>query len=137
MEYKTIFIIDPLKSDRLHLAKFIKQENFTIMGFTNITDCVKKSTLISGNLIIYVLRKGRTEIKTLINRAKDKAVPYILVTTKEIQEVDLDELRGEGFTSLYKAQTQEKVREVAYGLLAPEGLKPRAEKPHPIPIPFL
>lgn len=137
MDYKTIFIVDPVKSDRLQLAKFIKQENFTIVVFTNIADCVKRASLLKADLVIYVLRKGKSELKTLLNRAWDKAVPYILVVTPEIPEVNLEELRGQGFAAVHKAGNPEKVREITYGLLAPDGLQPRTEKPHPIPIPFI
>jgi len=137
MDYKTIFIVDPVKSDRLQLAKFIKQENFTIVVFTNIADCVKRSALLKADLVIYVLRKGKSELKPLLNRAEDKAVPYILVVTPEIPEVNLEELREQGYAAVHKAGNPEKVREITYGLLAPDGLQPRTEKPHPIPIPFI
>ena len=137
MDYKNIFIVDPVKSERLQLAKFIKQENFTILGFTNMTDCVKRASLLRPHLVIYVLRRGKSELKTLISRCRDKSVPCLVVGTPEVQEVNLEELRRQGFKEVFKAVGQEKAREITYGLLAPDGLLPRTEKPHPIPIPFI
>ena len=32
MDYKTIFIVDPVKSERLQLARFIKQETSQLMA---------------------------------------------------------------------------------------------------------
>ncbi len=137
MDYKTLFIVDPVKNERLQLAKFIKQENFTVVVFSNIQDCVKRSGLIKSGLIIFVLRKGKNEIKHLIKNARDKKVHYIVLVTSDIPEVNLEELREKGFESVFKAANHEKVREITYSLLAPDGLMPRTEQPHPIPIPFI
>ena len=135
MEYKNIFIVDPVKNERLQMAKFIMQENFTIVVFTNIADCVKRSGLLKASLVIYVLRKGKTEVSHLVKHTADKKVPHIVLVTPEIPEVNLEMLREKGFESVQKAGNQEKVREITYGLLAPEGLVPRTEQAHPIPIP--
>ncbi len=137
MDYKTLFIVDPVKSERLQLAKFIKQENFTVVVFSGFADCVKRSGLIKSGLVIFVLRKGKNEIKNFLKHARDKAIHYIFLVTADVPEIDLEELRGKGFKSVFKAGNQEKVREITYSLLAPDGLMPRTEKPHPIPIPFI
>lgn len=137
MDYKTLFIVDPVKNERLQLAKFIKQENFTIVVFAGFSDCVKRSGLIKGGLVIFVLRKGKNEIKNFLKHARDRNIHYIFLVTPDVPDVDLEELRQKGFESVFKAGNHEKVREITYGLLAPDGLMPRTEKPHPIPIPFI
>ncbi len=136
MDYKTIFIVDPVKPERLQLARFIKQENFTIMSFLSLGDCFKKSHPIESDLIIYVLRKGKTELKVL-NQVQDKSkkINYIFVTQPDGLEVNLEVIKTKGFESAFKATSNEKVREITYGLLAPDGLLPRTETPHPVPIP--
>ncbi len=136
MDYKTIFIVDPVKPERLQLARFIKQENFTIMGFLSLGDCFKKSNPIESDLIIYVLRKGKTELKVLNQvQGKSKKINYIFVTQPDGLEVNLEDIKTKGFESAFKATSNEKVREITYGLLAPDGLLPRTETPHPVPIP--
>ncbi len=137
MDYKTLFIVDPVKNERLQLAKFVKQENFTVVVFTNFLDCVKRSGLLKSSLIIFVLRKGKNEISHLMKNARDKKVPYIVLVTPDFPEVNLEELRAKGFKSVFKAGNHEKVREITYSILAPDGLMPRTEQPHPIPIPFI
>ncbi len=135
MKYKTIFIIDPVRGERIQLCKFIKQEFFTIMSFVAITDCFKQSQLVHCDLVIYVLRKGKTEAKHLLNiKKKYKNLNFILMTTPDVPEVNLTELQENGFTNVQKANINEKVREMALYLLAPEGLPPRTETPHPVPI---
>ena len=135
MDYKTIFIVDPIKSDRIQLAKFIKQENFTVMGFVGLQQAFKQKNLQS-HLIIYVLRTGKSDLKALrkVGR-KDRAIPCIVVSGEDTPEVNLGELEELGFQSVFKAANPEKVREITYGLLAPDGLAPRTETPHPVPIP--
>ena len=136
MDYKNIFIVDPVKPERLQLARFIKQENFTIMGFVTLGDCFKKSNPIESDLIIYVLRKGKTELKVLNQvQGKSKKKNYIFVTQPDGLEVNLEDIKARGFESAFKATNNEKVREITYGLLAPDGLMPRTEIPHPIPLP--
>ena len=39
-DFKSIFIIDPVKGERLHLAKLLKQEKFLMMTFERIGDCL-------------------------------------------------------------------------------------------------
>ncbi len=137
MDYKTIYIIDTVKYERLQLAKFLMQENFTIMVFLNLVDCFKKPNPLQTNLIIYVVRKGDQDLKNLEQvKKKDRAMHMILLMMAPDTKVDLDQYREMGYENLHVASNNEKVREITYGLLAPDGLKPRTETPHPVPIPF-
>lgn len=135
MDYKTIFIVDPVKPERLQLARFIMQENFTIMGFTHLVNCFKQKNL-RGQLIIYVIRPGKTDLKGLSKvNGRDKQTNFIVVSRPEAPDVNLTELKDMGFQSIFRANSNEKVREITYELLAPDGLVPRTETPHPIPLP--
>ncbi len=135
MKYKTIFIVDPVRGERIQLSKFVSQEFFTVMSFVSIADCLKPSQALHSDLVIYVLRTGKCETKHLLNIRKIlKKLPFILVVTENSPEPDLAKLKENGFTSLHKATNNEKVRELVLGFLAPEGLPPRTEIPHPIPI---
>jgi len=135
MNYKTIFIVDPVRGERIQLCKFIKQEFFTIMSFIAVGDCFKQTQLAHCDLVIYVLRRGKSEVKNLFNiKKKYKNLNFIIVTTSDVPEVNLLELQENGFTNVQKASTNEKIRELALYLLAPEGLPPRTETPHPVPI---
>jgi DNA-binding NtrC family response regulator len=135
MKYKTIFIVDPVRGERIHLSKFIMQEFFTVMSFVSIADCFKPSQVLNCDLVIYVLRTGKTETKHLLNiKKKFKQLPFIVVVPENSPEPDLTQLKEQGFTSLNKATNNEKVRELVLGFLAKEGLPPRTEVPHPVPI---
>ena len=70
MDYKTIFIVDPIRSERIPLAKFLSEEIFTVMTFVSPNDCFKKSDLIRCDLIVFVPRKEKNEIKHLMNIKK-------------------------------------------------------------------
>ncbi|MFQ5449363.1 MAG: hypothetical protein ACE5E9_01970 [Nitrospinaceae bacterium] len=135
MEYKTIFIVDPVRSERIQLSKFIKQEFFTVMSFVAVADCFKHSQTIRGDLVIYVLRKNKTEIKHLLNiKKKYKKLNFILLKTPDSPEANLADMQDKGFPLIFKAGSLEKVREITLNLLAPDGLPPRTETPHPVPI---
>jgi DNA-binding NtrC family response regulator len=135
MQYKTIFLVDPIRSDRIQLSKFIKQEFFTLMSFVSIADCFKQSQLVHCDLVIYVLKKDKSETKHLLNiKKKYKKLNFILMVTEKSPEPDMAQLAESGFTSIQKATSNEKLRELALNLLAPEGLPPRTETPHPVPI---
>lgn len=135
MQYKTIFLVDPIRSDRIQLSKFIKQEFFTLMSFVSIADCFKQSQLVHCDLVIYVLKRDKSETKHLLNiKKKYKKLNFILMVTEKSPEPDMAQLIESGFTSIQKATSNEKLRELALGLLAPEGLPPRTEVPHPVPI---
>jgi DNA-binding NtrC family response regulator len=135
MKYKTLFIVDPIRGDRIQLSKFIKQEFFTVMSFVSINDCFKQSQLVHCDLVIFVLKKDKNETKHLLNiKKKYKRLNFILMVTDKSPEPDMAQLTESGFTAIQKATSNEKLRELALDLLAPEGLPPRTETPHPVPI---
>ena len=135
MQYKTIFLVDPIRGERIQLSKFIKQEFFTLMSFVSIVDCFKQAQLVHCDLVIYVLRKDKNETKHLLNiKKKYKSLNFILMVTENSPEPDMAQLAESGFTAIQKATSNEKLRELALNLLAPEGLPPRTEVPHPVPI---
>lgn len=135
MKYQTIFIVDPVRGERIQLAKFLMAEFFTILGFVAINDCFKRTGQITCKLIIYVLRRNKTEIKHLLNiKKKYKNMNFVLLITPDSPDVDLTELKEQGFSSVLKANSQEKVREITMEMLAPDGLPPRTEVPHPVPV---
>ena len=135
MDYKTIFIVDPIRGERIHLAKFLSEEIFTVMTFVSPNDCFKKSDLISCDLMVFVPRKEKNEIKHLMNiKKKFRKIPVIFLLTDEFPDIILAEITANGFPNVYKASNNEKVREIMLGILAEEGLPPRTEVPHPVPI---
>ena len=52
----------------------------------------------------------------------------------DFPDINLTEISENGFANPHKAINNEKVREIMLGLLAAEGLPPRTEIPHPVPI---
>ena len=50
--FKSVFIVDPIKGERLHLAKLLKQEKFLMMTFERIGDCLKQNNSIQPDLVI-------------------------------------------------------------------------------------
>ena len=133
--HKTIFIIDPVRGERIHLAKFIKHECFMVLTFTAIQDCFKMMRHLTPDLIVYALRKKGPDIKKLQNiKRKYKKLDLILSLTTEVPEINTAELQESGFTSIFKASTQEKIREISHELLSPETLPRRSETPHPVPF---
>ena len=113
--FKSVFIVDSVKGERLHLAKLLKQEKLFMMTFANITDCFKNNTPIKPNLIVYVLRKGKNELIHLQNIKKHfKHIHFILLLTSEVSEANLDKLKESGFTSVKKAINQDMVKELIY-----------------------
>ncbi len=116
--FKSIFIVDPVKGERLHLAKLLKQEKLLVMTFVNLTDCFKPSNPIKPDLVIFVMRKGKTEPNHMENIKKIfKTLHFILLLTSEVSDVDLNKLRENGFSSVQKAGSQDKVKEMIYDLL--------------------
>lgn len=135
MNYKTIFIVDPIRGERIHLAKFLSEEIFTIMTFISPNDCFKKPDLIHCDLIVFVPRKEKNEVKHLMNiKKKFRNTPLIFVLNEDFPDINLAEITENGFPNVYKASNNEKAREIMLGLLAQEGLPPRSEIPHPVPI---
>ncbi len=135
MDYKTIFIVDPIRTERIPLAKFLSEEIFTVMTFVSPNDCFKKSDLICCDLMVFVLRKDKNEVKHLMNvEEKFRQTPLLLLLTEDFPDINLDKIAACGFPNSYKAANKEKAREIMLGLLAEEGLPPRTEVPHPVPI---
>jgi len=125
MNYKTIFIVDPIRSDRIQLAKFLSEEIFTIMTFISPNNCFNKSELIHCDLMVFVPRKDKNEIKHLMNtKKKFRQIPLIFLLTEDFPDINLAEITANGFPNLYKAANNERVREIMLGLLAEEGLPP-------------
>ena len=128
-DFKSIFIIDPVKGERLHLAKLLKQEKFLMMTFERIGDCLKKNNSIKPNLIIYVLRKDKNEQDQLKDIKKYfKNLHFIILINSEFSELNIDELKESGFTSIHKANNQDMVKNIIYTLM-PECQAPNEEGP--------
>jgi len=135
MNYKTVFIVDPVRSERIQMAKFLSEEIITVMTFVSIKDCFKRPDLINCDLIVFALRKDKNEIKHLFNiRKKYRQVPIILLLNNDFSDINLTEISENGFAFPYKALNFEKVREIMLGHLAPDGLPARTQVPHPVPI---
>ena len=135
MNYKTIFIVDPIRSDRIQMAKFLSEEIFTIMSFVSINNCFKIPNMVHCDLMVFVPRKDKNEIKHLLHiKKKYRQIPTILLLNNDFPDINLVELTDNGFASPYKAPNNEKVREIMLGLLASDGLPSRTEVPHPVPI---
>ena len=135
MSYKTIFIVDPIRSDRLQMAKFLSEEVFTIMSFVSINDCFKRPHQIICDLIVFVPRKDKSEIKHLFHIKKNsRQIQIIILLNNDFPDINLVELTDNGFASPYKVANNEKVREIMLGILVPDGLPSRTEVPHPVPI---
>jgi len=135
MNYKTVFIIDPVRSERIQIAKFLSEEIITVMAFVSIKDCFKRPDLINCDLIVFVLRKDKNEIKHLFNmKKKYRQTPIIFLSHNDLSDINLTEISENGFVSPYKALSFEKVREIMLGHLAPDGLPARTQVPHPVPI---
>jgi DNA-binding NtrC family response regulator len=128
-DFKSIFIIDPIKGDRLHLAKLLKQEKFLMMTFERIGDCLKQNNSVKPNLIIYVLRKDKNEQNQLKDIKKYfRNLHFIILITSEVSEFNIEELKESGFTSIYKANNQDMVKNFIYTLM-PECQVPHEEEP--------
>ena len=125
MDYKTVFIVDPIKGERIQLAKFLKQEKITISGFVKLTDCFKKNNPLKCDVVIYVLRPGRAELKELnkVNH-REKNIPFVLMTDPNAVAIDLDEWKKKGFKSINQATSKEKSKEITYNLISPDGPVP-------------
>ena len=135
MDYKTVFIVDPVKGERLQLAKFLKQEKITVAGFVKLTDCFKKTNPLRCDVVIYVLRKGRSEMKALHKvNPREKNIPFVIVTVPDAPEIQLEEWKNKGFKSLDLALSKEKTREITYNLISPEAPVPERKPQEPMPL---
>jgi len=127
--FKSVFIVDPIKGERLHLAKLLKQEKFLMMTFERIGDCLKQKNSIKPDLVIFVLRKDKNEPSQLKNIKKYfKNLHFIILVTSEVPELNIDELKESGFTSIHKANNQDMVKNFIY-ILMPECQVTYAEEP--------
>ena len=127
--FKSVFIVDPIKGERLHLAKLLKQEKFLMMTFERIGDCLKQKNSIKPDVVIFVLRKDKNEPSQLKNIKKYfKNLHFIILVTSEVSELNIDELKESGFTSIYKANNQDMVKNFIYTLM-PECQVTHAEEP--------
>jgi len=117
-DFKSVFIVDPIKGERLHLAKLLKQEKFLMMTFERIGDCLKQNNSIKPDLVIFVLRKDKNEPSQLKNiKQYFKTLHFIILMTSEISELNIEELKESGFTSIYKANNQDMVKNFIYTLM--------------------
>ncbi len=121
VNYKTVFIVDPIKGERLQLAKLLKQEKITIAGFVKLTDCFKKNNPLRCDVVIFVLRPGRAELKELhkVNH-REKDIPFVIVSDPNTSEIQLDEWKKKGFKSIDLASNKEKAKEITYNLISPD-----------------
>jgi len=127
--FKPVFIVDPIKGERLHLAKLLKQEKFLMMTFERIGDCLKQKNSIKPDLVIFVLRKDKNEPSQLKNIKKYfKNLHFIILVTSEVSELNIDELKESGFTSIYKANNQDMVKNFIY-TVKPECQVTHTEEP--------
>ena len=127
--FKSVFIVDPIKGERLHLAKLLKQEKFLMMTFERIGDCLKQNNSIKPDLVIFVLRKDKNEPSQLKNIKKYlKKLHFIILMTSDVSELNIDELKESGFTSIYKANNQDMVKNFIYTVM-PECQVTHAEEP--------
>ena len=132
-KFKTVYIIDPQKGERIHLAKQIKQEYIFIMAFTAMADCLKQLKYMPFDLLILVLRTGKTESVHLTNiKKKMRDKHFILVPTADSAPVDLIALRDEGFLSIQVSSDLEQTREITYNLLWPDEKPPNRELGDPL-----
>ena len=117
-DFKSVFIVDPIKGERLHLAKLLKQEKFLMMTFECIGDCLKKNNSIKPDIVIFVLRKNKNEPNQLKSIKKYfKNIHFIILMTLEVSELNIYELKETGFTSIYKANNQDMVKNLIYTLM--------------------
>ena len=127
--FKSVFIVDPVKGERLHLAKLLKQEKLLMMTFERLEDCLKQNTSIRPDLVVYVLRKDKNEPNQLKSIKKYfKNLHFVILMTSEVSELDIEELKTSGFTSIHKANNQDMAKNFIYTLM-PECQVTHAEEP--------
>ena len=116
--FKSIFIVDPIKGERLHLAKLLKQEKLFMMTFESLEDCLKQNSSIKPDLVIYVLRKDKNEQNQLKNIKKHfKSLHFILLMTSGVSELNIEKLKESGFSSIHKASNQDVAKNFIYTLM--------------------
>ena len=89
-----------------------------MMTFERIGDCLKQKNSIKPDLVIFVLRKDKNEPSQLKNINKYfKNLHFIILVTSEVSELNIDKLKENGFTSIYKANNQDMVKNFIYTLM--------------------
>ena len=127
--FKSVFIVDPIKGERLHLAKLLKQEKLLMMTFERLEDCLKQNNSIRPDLVVYVLRKDKNEPNQLKNIKKYfKNLHFVILMTSEVSELDIEKLKASGFTSIHKANNQDMAKNFIYTLM-PECQVTHTEEP--------
>ena len=127
--FKSIFIVDPIIGERLHLAKLLKQEKLLMMTFERLEDCLKQNRSIKPDLVIYVLRKDKNEQNQLKSIKKNfKKLHFIILMTPEVSELNIEELKESGFSSIHKASNQDVAKNFIYTLM-PECQVTHTEEP--------
>ena len=127
--FKSVFIVDPVKGERLRLAKLLKQEKLLMMTFECLEDCLKQNNSIRPDLVVYVLRKDKNEPNQLKNIKKYfKNLHFVILMTSEVSELDIEKLKASGFTSIHKANNQDMAKNFIYTLM-PECQVTHAEEP--------
>jgi hypothetical protein len=100
-----------------------------MMTFERIGDCLKQNNSVKPNLIIYVLRKDKNKQNQLKDIKKYfRNLHFIILITSEVSEFNIEELKESGFTSIYKANNQDMVKNFIYTLM-PECQVPHEEEP--------
>lgn len=133
MNYKTVFIVDPIRGERIQLAKFLKQEKITVGGFVKLTDCFKKGNPLRCDVVIYVLRKGRSEMKELHKvNPRGKNIPFVIVSSADAPEIQLDEWKSKGFKSMALSLSKEQTKEITYHLISPDEPVPERKPQEPM-----
>ena len=126
---KTVWRGEKSKGERLHREKRRKEEKDLMMTFERIGDCLKQKNSIKPDLVIFVLRKDKNEPSQLKNIKKYfKNLHFIILVTSEVSELNIDELKESGFTSIYRANNQDMVKNFIYTLM-PECQVTHAEEP--------
>ena len=136
MDYKTLFIVDPIKGERMQFAKLLKQEKITISGFVKLTDCFKKNNPLKCDVVLFVVRPGRAELKELnkVNH-REKNIPFVIVTDPNAVEIDLNEWKKKGFKSIVQASNKEKAKEITYHIISPDGPVPERKPLEAVHLP--
>ena len=136
MDYKTVFIVDPVRGERLQLAKFLKQEKITIATFVKLTDCFTKNNLLKCDVVLYVLRRVKTELNALHKMTpREKNIPFVIVGDLDAPDIPLDEWQQKGSKSIDLSLSTAKTKEITYNLISPEGPVPERKPLEPITLP--
>jgi len=128
MNYKTIFIVDPIRGERIQLAKFLSEEVFTVMTFISPNDCFKKPELINCDLMVFVPRKEKNEVKHLMNiKKKFRRIPIIFILNEDFPDINLAEITATDSLMFTRPQIMKKCAKYCWAFLLRRA-SPRALK---------